>query len=214
MPRSNTNTPQPWPSCSAGQYIGVAPGEYIHLTLGDNTTTAHVTERVDHMLLQNMQQETCDDAALRRHMRAGKQLGVDMMTGRVTREMNQEKQLLAEPEPINVADWDQAIITELGHTNNDMAPTQLQPQVDTMDMDGRLDKKQNDTGQPTPAHPRTTHQAHKKTKAQNKTPQKTPTKTTPPPEKNTTTPASPQPNQGMEGTAAFTTHTKPKGKGK
>ena len=179
---------------SAGQYIGVAPGEYIHLKLGDDTTDAPVTERMDQMLLQKMPQETGDYAAAQRRMKAGKQLGADMMTERVIREINQEKQLLAEPKPINVAGGDKAIITELGHSNDDMAPTDLQPQPDTMDMDRRLDKQHNDTGLPTPAHPRTTHQAQK-TKAHNKTPQKTPTKTTPPPKKKKATPASPQPNQ-------------------
>ena len=81
-------------------------------------------------------------------MKAGKELGADRMTERVIREIKQEKQLLAESGPINMADWDEAIITELGHSNVDMAPTDLQSQLDTMDMDGRLDKKQNDTGQP------------------------------------------------------------------
>ena len=37
----------------------------------------------------------------------------------------QEKQLLAELDPINVADWDEAILTELGHTNDDVTPTDL-----------------------------------------------------------------------------------------
>ena len=198
---------------SAGQYIGVAPGDYIHLTLGDDTTDTHVAERIDPILLQKMPQETGDDAAFRRRMKAVKQLGEDMMTERVVRDIHQEKQLLAEPEPINVADWDEAIITELGHSNDDMAPTDLQPQLDRMDMDRHLDKKHNDTGQPTPAHPRTTHQSQK-TKAHNKTPQKTPTKTTPPPKKRKATPASPQPNPRTHGTTAFTAYTKPEGKGK
>ena len=35
-------------------------------------------------------------------MKEGKQLGADMMTQRVIKEINKEKQLLAEPEPINV----------------------------------------------------------------------------------------------------------------
>ena len=146
-------------------------------------------------------------------MKAEKHLVADMTTERVIREINQEKQLLAEPEPINVADRDEAIITELGHANDDMAPTDLQRQPDTMDMDGHLDKKHKETGQPTPAHPRMTHQAQK-TKAHNKTPQKTPTKTTPPPKKKKATPASPLPNQRTDETAAFTADAKPKGKGK
>ena len=32
---------------SAKQYIGVSPGECIHLTLGDDTTDVEVTERID-----------------------------------------------------------------------------------------------------------------------------------------------------------------------
>ena len=103
------------------------------------------------MLLQKMLQETGDIAAFRKRMKPGKQLGSDMMTERVIQEINHEKQLLAKPEPINVADWHEAIITELAHTNEDMAPSDLQP--DTMDMDGRPDKNPDDTGQPTSAHP-------------------------------------------------------------
>ena len=41
---------------SAGQYIGVASGEYLLLTLGDNTTDAQGTKRIDQMLLQKMPQ--------------------------------------------------------------------------------------------------------------------------------------------------------------
>ena len=58
-------------------------------------------------------------------MKGHKQLGADLMTERVIREISQEKQLLAEPKPINVAAWDEAIITELGHTNDEMGPTDL-----------------------------------------------------------------------------------------
>ena len=123
---------------SAKHYIGVAPGEYIHLTLGDDKTDAQVTERIDQMLLRPMPQETGDDAAFQRRMKAGKHLGADMMTEYVIRETNQEKQLLAEPEPINVAAWDEAIMTGLGHSKDDMAPTDLQPQLDTIDRDEAL----------------------------------------------------------------------------
>ena len=140
-------------------------------------------------------------------------LGADMMTERVIREINHEKQMLAKAEPINVAAWDEAIITELGHTNEDIEPTDLHTQLDTMEIDGRRDKIRSDMGKPAVTHPRPTHQAHK-TKAHNKTPQKTSTKTTPPPKKNKATPASPQSNQDMDGTAAFATDTKPKGKGR
>ena len=93
-----------------------------------------------------------------------------------------EKQLLAEPEPINVAAWDEAIITDFGHTDEDIEPTDLHTQPDTMDMDGQPDKTTNDMDKPAVTHPRPTHQAQK-TKAHNKTPQTTPTKTTPPPPK-------------------------------
>ena len=145
-------------------------------------------------------------------MKAGKQLGADMMTERVIRELTKKKQSLAEPEPINAANWDEAIMTELGHTNDDITPTDLQPQLNTMDTYGHLDKQPNDTGLPIPAHPRPSQA--QKTKAHNKTPQKPPTKTTPPPKKNKATPASPQPNQKTDGTAAFTSHTKHKEIGK
>ena len=160
---------------SAGQYIGVARGEYIHLTLGGDKTDTQVTERIDQMFSQKMLQETGDDTAFQTRMRAGKQLGADMMTERVIREIDQEKLLLAEPEPINVADWDEAIMTELGRSNDDMTPRDLQPQMDTMDMDRHLDKQPTDTGLPKPAHSQPTPQAQK-TNAHNKTPQKKPQK--------------------------------------
>ena len=56
---------------SAGQYIRVAPGEYVHITLGDNKTDTQVTERIDQMLAHKMPQEMGDDAAFRRRMKAG-----------------------------------------------------------------------------------------------------------------------------------------------
>ena len=193
---------------SAGQYIGVAPGEYVHITLGDDNTDTQVTERIDQMLSHEMPQETGDDAAFRRRMKAGKQLGADMMTERVIKQINKEKQLLAEPEPINVADWDEAIQTELGHTNDDVTPTDLHPHTD-----GPPDQQPDNPVKPTTAHARQPHQAQK-TKAHNKTPQKNPTKTTPPPKKKKATPTSPQTNQQVDGAAAFTADTKHKGKGK
>ena len=139
---------------SAGQYIGVAPGEYVHITLGEDNTDTQVTERIDQMLSHKMPQETGDDAAFRRRMKAGKQLGADMMTERVIKEMNREKQLLAEPEPINVADWDEAILTELGHTNDGVTPTDLHPYLHTMDTDGPHDQQPNKPAKPTTAHAR------------------------------------------------------------
>ena len=198
---------------SAGQYIGVAPGEYVHITLGDDDTDAQVTERIDQMLSQKMPQETGDEAALRRRMKAGKQLGADMMTERVIKEINREKQLLAKPEPIDVADGDEAILNELGHTNNDDTPTDLHPRLATMDTDEPPDQQPDKRAKPTTAHTRQPHQAQK-TKAHNKTPQKTPTKTTPPPKKQKATPTSRQTSQQVDGTAAFTADTKHKGKGK
>ena len=39
---------------SAGQYIGVAPGEYVHITLGDDNTDTQVAERIDQMLAHKM----------------------------------------------------------------------------------------------------------------------------------------------------------------
>ena len=87
---------------SAGQYIGVAPGEYVHTTLGDDNTDTQVTVPIDQMLSHKMPHETGDDAAFRRRVKAGTQRGADMMTERIIREINREKQLRAEPEPINV----------------------------------------------------------------------------------------------------------------
>ena len=115
-------------------------------------------------------------------MKVGKQLGVGMMTERVIREINKEKQLLAEPEPINVADGDEAIMIELGHTNDGMMPTELHPHLAPMDTDGPHDQQPNNMDKPTPSHPRPPNQAQK-TKAHSKTPQKTPTTTTQPPKK-------------------------------
>ena len=165
------------------------------------------------MLSQKMPQETGDDAAFRRRMKAGKQLAADMMTERVIREINREKPLLAEPEPINVADWDEAILTELSHTNDDVTPTDLHPHLATMDTDEPQNQQPDNPAKTTPAHPRLPHHAQK-TKAHNKTPQKTPTKTTLPPKKKKATPTSPQTNQQADGTAVFIADTKHKGKGK
>ena len=159
---------------SAGQYIGVAPGEYVHITLGDDNTDTQVTERIDQMLSHKMPQETGDDAAIRRRMKARKQPGADMMTERVIREINREKQLLAEHEPLNMADWDEAILTELGQTNDDAAPTDLQSHLGTMDKEPH-DQQPDNTAKPTPAHPRLPHQAQT-TKAHNKTPENNPHK--------------------------------------
>ena len=198
---------------SAGQYIGVAPGEYVHITLGDDNTDAQVTERINQMLAHKMPQETGDDAAFRRRMKAGKQLGSDMMTERVIKEINREKQLLAEPEPINVADWDEAILNELGHTTNDDTPTDTHPNMATMDTDETPDQQPDKPAKPTTTHARQSHPAQK-TKAHNKTPQKTPTKTSPQPKKKKAAPASPQTKQKADGTAAFTVDTKHKEKGK
>ena len=72
----------------AAQDIGVAAMEYIHLTLGDDTTDAQVMERIDQMLFQKMPQETGDNAAFGRRMTGGKQLGADMMTERLIQEIN------------------------------------------------------------------------------------------------------------------------------
>ena len=129
------------------------------------------------------------------------------------KEINREKQLLAEPEPINVADWDEAILNELGHTTNDDIPTDTHPHLATMNTDETPDQQVDKPAKPTTTHARQSHQAQK-TKAHTKTPQKTPTKTTPPPKKKNATPASPQTNQQADGTAAFTADTKHKGKGK
>ena len=177
------------------------------------TRTHKVTERIDQMLSQKMPQETGDDAAFRRRIKAGKQLRADMTTQRVIKEINREKQLLAEPEPIDVADWDEAILNELGHTNNDDTPTDLQPRLATMDTDEPPDQQPGKPANPTTTHARQPHQAQK-TKAHNKTPQKNPTKTTPPPKKKKATPTSPQTSQQVDGMAAFTADTKRKGKGK
>ena len=165
------------------------------------------------MLSHKLPQETGNDAAFRRRIREGKQLGADMMIERVIREINREKQLLAEPEPINVADWDEAIMTEFGHTNDDVTPTDLHPHLTTMDTDGPHDQQPNDTNKHTPAHPRPPNEAQK-TKAHNKTPQKSPKKTTPPPKNKKATPTSPQTNQQTHGTATSTANIKHKGKGK
>ena len=62
-------------------------------------------------------------------------MGPDMMIPRFIRKSKQEKQLVAKPQPINVAAWDAAIISELGHTNNEGRPTIPHTRGDAMDMD-------------------------------------------------------------------------------
>ena len=199
--------------CASEHTAGQSGSRAWRLHLPMQLLHTQVAKRIDRMLSHKMPQETGDDAAFRGRMKARKQLGADMMTERVIREINKEKQLLAEREPINVANWDEAITRELGHTNDDMTPTDLHPHLATMDTDGPHDQQPNNTDKPTHAHPRPPNQAQK-TKAHNKTPQKTPTKTTPPPKKKKATPTSPQSNQQTDGTATFTADTKHKGKGK
>ena len=80
----------------AGQYVGVAPGEYIHLTLGQDGIDQQASTRIDSMLKQKLPRETGDDAPFRRRMKLGKQLGADIMTKRIIKQKNTEKQLLAE----------------------------------------------------------------------------------------------------------------------
>ena len=160
---------------SAEQYIGVAPGEYVHITLRDDNTDTQAAERINQMLQHKMPQETGDDAAFSRGMKAGKQLGSDMMTERVIKEINKEKQLFAEPEPINVADWDEAILNELGHTTNDDIPSDTHPKTATMDTDETPVQQPDNPAKLTTTHARQSHPAQK-TKAHNKTPQKTPKK--------------------------------------
>ena len=46
-------------------------------------------------------------------MKVGKQLGADIMTERIIKEINTEKQLLAEAKPVNIAEWDAALCAEL-----------------------------------------------------------------------------------------------------
>ena len=57
--------------------------------------------------------------------------------------------MLVEPEPINMAAWDEAIITELGHTNEDIEPNDLHKKLNTMDMDRQHDKTTNNMAKPT-----------------------------------------------------------------
>ena len=198
---------------SAGQYIGVAPGEYVHITLGDDNTDTQAAERIDQMLAHKMPQETGDEAAFGRRMKAGKQLGSDMMTERVIKEINREKQLFAEPEPINVADWDEAIVNELSHTTNDDTPSDTHSNMATIDTDETSVQQPDNPAKLTTTHARQSHPAQK-TKAHNKTPQKTPTKTTPPPKEKKSAPASPQSTQQADSTAAFTVDNRHKGKEK
>ena len=156
----------------ARPYVGVAPGEYIHLTLANHTVGAQVPERIDEILLHKIPQETRVDAAFKRHMKAGRQLGADVMTHRDIRVINLETQLLAELEPINLVAWAEAIITKLGHTHDKIGPTELHTRMDTMAMDGQAHKPTNDKSKTTETNTESTHEAQK-TKAHKKTPQKT-----------------------------------------
>ena len=61
---------------SAGQYIRVAPGAYVHMTLGDDNRDSQSAERIAQMLAHKMPQETGDDAAFRRRMKAGETTGL------------------------------------------------------------------------------------------------------------------------------------------
>ena len=150
---------------SAGQYVAVSPGEYIHITLGDEQIDSKASDKIETMLAGSMPDVTGDEAHFLRRMRARKQLGADIMTAKVIQKINKEKQLLAEPTPIDIAACDADIEEELDDHMDTTGPGS-NPEA-TSDNDGT-----------TPQVP--TDNTPKKTKNGDKTPQTTSNKITPP----------------------------------
>ena len=69
------------------------------MTLGDDTIDEKASDRIDEMLSQKIPQDTGDDAPFRRCMRAGKQLGADIMTARVMQDINKKKTTIGGANP-------------------------------------------------------------------------------------------------------------------
>ena len=86
------------------------------------------------------------------------------MTERIIKEINTEKQLLAEPEPVNIAEWDAALCAELDSQND---PPAAPPDHDT-EMPQASTKQSEQPGKKTPQKG--------KEKLQGRRPTATPTK--------------------------------------
>ena len=55
-----------------GHYVGVAPGVYSHMTLGDDTIDQEASDHIDQMLRQETPQDTGEDGPFCRQMHVGK----------------------------------------------------------------------------------------------------------------------------------------------
>ena len=130
------------------------------------------------MLWQNVPVDTGNDARFRQRMRAAKQIGANSMTARVIQDINKEKQLLAEPTPIDIKEWD-TMVCDDPHGNVAAIGTPLVPYTQP---------QSPPTGESTPAEQPsgptepdlTTRTPHKtKTKGHNGTPKKAPGQVSP-----------------------------------
>ena len=177
----------------ARQYVGVAPTEYIHLTLGDDTIDLQGSNRIDHMLKDKLPHDTMEDTPFRTQMQAGKKPGAGIMMAKVIQKIYIDQHLLAEPTPINIQQWDADIYTKLDGNIETKVPsspptTQLEaPEPST---------KRTTTDQPHQPHIAATQIGRKlKTKGQECTPQKTPGKVFRPAKKKKPDPKSPDHSQ-------------------
>ena len=115
---------------SAGRYVRVAPGEYIHLALGDDNVDQQPAARIDQMLQKKMPQDTGDATHFLRRLKARKQLGAHLMTARTIKDIDKEKQMSAELQPIE-ASWDASVNAELATPMATDPSPQHPPKIDT-----------------------------------------------------------------------------------
>ena len=149
------------------------------MTRGDNTIDQQASDRIDQMLRQKIPQDTGEDAPFHGRMCAGKRLGAGIMTARVIQDINKEKQLLAEPTPIDISEWDTMVCNDL-HGN--VEPRGPSPSLDTHTLAPPANNNKSEEQPTGPTEPDTTTRTPHKTKAKGHscTPQKTPGKVSPP----------------------------------
>ena len=147
---------------AVGQYASVAAANYIHMTLGEDIVGQQSLDRMDQMLRQKITQDPEEDAPFLRRLRAGKQLGADIMMAGVIQSINKEKQLLAEPTPIDINESDTMVFDDL-HGN--VEPVGSSPLPDTHTPAPPVDNNTQEEQRTRPIEPDTTTPTPHKTKA-------------------------------------------------
>ena len=81
---------QPRAALAIGQYVGVAPGECIHMTLATNTLDQQAWNHINQLLRLKNPGDTGDSTPFCRRMHTANQLGADLMTARIIQHINKE----------------------------------------------------------------------------------------------------------------------------